>query len=155
MTSRFERQGAILRLVQERPLATQAELAEALNEEGIEAVQTTVSRDIAQLGLVKVRGKDGRLVYALPGAADLTRLDELTSALRRWATSLTSSGNLVIVQTPSGCANALGQILDDARLADVAGTVAGDNTILVVARDGTPAAVLRGELTGHLLQGAA
>ena len=55
---------------------------------GYEAVQTTVSRDIAQLGLVKVRDEDGRLVYALPGAADLDRLSELTSALRRWALSL-------------------------------------------------------------------
>ena len=150
MSSKFERQGAILRLVQERPLATQAELAQALQEEGIEAVQTTVSRDIAQLGLVKVRGKDGRLVYALPGAADLTRLDELTSALRRWAISLGSSGNLVIVQTPSGCANALAQVLDDARLADVAGTVAGDNTILVVAREGVPGTELAQQLRHHL-----
>ena len=72
--SKFDRQGAILRLVQERPLATQAEVAEALREEGYDAVQTTVSRDIAQLGLVKVRDGDGRLVYALPGAADLDRL---------------------------------------------------------------------------------
>ena len=85
MTTKFERQGAILRLVQQQPLSTQAELAEALTASGIDAVQATVSRDIAQLGLVKVRNGDGRLVYALPGAADLRRLDELTSALRRWA----------------------------------------------------------------------
>ena len=71
---KFERQGAILRLVQEKALATQAEVAEALRGEGIDTVQTTVSRDIAQLGLVKVRASDGRLVYALPGAADLDRL---------------------------------------------------------------------------------
>ena len=81
--SKFDRQGAILRLVSEQKLGTQAELAEALRERGLDAVQTTVSRDIAQLGLVKVRDEDGRLVYALPGAADLDRLDELTSALRR------------------------------------------------------------------------
>ena len=66
MASRYERQGAILRLVQERELATQAEVAEALREQGISTVQATVSRDIAQLGLVKVRGPEGRLVYALP-----------------------------------------------------------------------------------------
>ena len=81
--NKFERQGAILRLVQERQLSTQADLARALGDEGLEAVQATISRDIAQLGLVKVRGPHGRLVYALPGAADLDRLAELTAALRR------------------------------------------------------------------------
>ena len=83
--NKFERQGTILRLVGERQLSTQSDVVEALRDEGLDAVQATVSRDIAQLGLVKVRGDDGRLVYALPGAADLDRLSELTSALRRWA----------------------------------------------------------------------
>src|SRR5438093_13500360 len=78
--NKFERQGAIIRLVQERPLSTQEEVANALREQGYEVVQTTVSRDIAQLGLVKTRGDNGRLVYALPGAADLDRLNELTAA---------------------------------------------------------------------------
>jgi transcriptional regulator of arginine metabolism len=148
--NRYERQGAILRLVQERPLSTQAEVAEALRNEGIDAVQTTVSRDIAQLGLVKVRNEDGRLVYALPGAADLSRLSELTSALRRWAVGLTSSGNLVLLQTPPGYASALAQAVDEARLPDVAGTVAGENTIIVVAREGLTGAELAGELRHHL-----
>ena len=71
MTTKFERQGTILRLVQQQPLSTQAEVADALRAHGIDAVQATVSRDIAQLGLVKVRNAEGRLVYALPGAADL------------------------------------------------------------------------------------
>ena len=91
MTTKFERQGAILRLVQERALSTQEELAEALRDEGLDAVQATVSRDVAQLGLVKVRDESGRLVYALPGGADLDRLSELTAALRRWAMSLEPS----------------------------------------------------------------
>ena len=88
---KFDRQGAILRLVQDRQLSTQEDLAEALREVGHDAVQGTISRDIAQLGLVKVRDPAGRLVYALPGSADLDRLSELTSALRRWAVSLDSS----------------------------------------------------------------
>ena len=82
MTTKFDRQGAILRLVQDHPVSTQEELAEALRQEGLDAVQATISRDIAQLGLVKVRDQGGRLVYALPGGADLDRLSELTSALR-------------------------------------------------------------------------
>jgi transcriptional regulator of arginine metabolism len=147
---KFDRQGAILRLVRERDLSTQSEVAEALRGEGIDAVQTTVSRDIAQLGLVKVRNAGGRLVYALPGAEDLNRLSALTAALRRWALALTPTGSLVVIETPSGHANALAQVIDEARLADVAGTVAGDNTIFVAARDGLSGAELAAELRHHL-----
>ena len=150
--NKFERQGAILRLVQERPLATQAEVAEALRAQGIVAVQTTVSRDIAQLGLVKVRASDGRLVYALPGAADLDRLSELTAALRRWSVSLTAANDLVVVQTPRGYATPLADAIDDAGLGDVAGTVAGENTIFVAPRDGVSGADLA-ELLRHHLEG--
>jgi transcriptional regulator of arginine metabolism len=150
--NKFERQGAILRLVQERPLATQAEVAEALRASGIEAVQTTVSRDIAQLGLVKVRAADGRLVYALPGAADLDRLSELTAALRRWTVAMTAANNLVVVRTPRGYATPLADAIDAAALADVAGTVAGENTIFVAPRDGLTGAELE-ELLRHHLEG--
>jgi transcriptional regulator of arginine metabolism len=148
--NKFERQGAILRLVRDHELATQAEVAEALRAEGIETVQTTVSRDIAQLGLVKVRNAEGRLVYGLPGGDDLDRLAALTSAMRRWALTLTPTGNLVVIETPSGHANALAQVVDEARLADVAGTIAGDNTIFVAAREGLSGAELAAELRHHL-----
>jgi transcriptional regulator of arginine metabolism len=148
--SKFHRQGAILRLVRERELATQAEVADALHSEGIEAVQTTVSRDIAQLGLVKVRNAQGRLVYALPGADDLSRLSELTTALRRWAVSLTPSANLVVIGTPAGFAAVLADAMDAARLPEVAGTVAGENTIFVAARDGVSGAELAATLSHHL-----
>jgi transcriptional regulator of arginine metabolism len=150
--NKFERQGAILRLVQERPLATQAEVAEALREAGIEAVQTTVSRDIAQLGLVKVRAPDGRLVYALPGAADLDRLSELTTALRRWTGAMTAANGLVVIRTPRGYATPLADAIDAAALGDVAGTVAGENTIFVAPRDGVTGAELE-ELLRHHLEG--
>ena len=148
--SKFDRQGAILRLVQERPLSTQAEVAEALRAQGFDTVQTTVSRDIAQLGLVKVRDTEGRLVYALPGAADLDRLSELTSALRRWALALEPSDNVLVIRTPPGHANALARALDAARLPDVIGTVAGDDTIIVVTRQGVAASALERELRHHL-----
>jgi transcriptional regulator of arginine metabolism len=147
---KFERQGAIMRLVRERQLSTQAELAEALREAGIDVVQTTVSRDIAQLGLVKVRNTEGRLVYALPGAEDLDRLSELAAALRRWALTVTPSGNLVVVQTPPGFASPLAEALDRAQLGDIAGTIAGENTIFVAARDGVTGAELATALSHHL-----
>jgi transcriptional regulator of arginine metabolism len=153
--NRRERQNAILELVRERALSTQAEVAAALRENGFDVVQTTVSRDIADLGLVKVRAPSGRLVYAPPGTTDTDRLRALGAAMRRYAIGAEAAGALVVVTTPSGYANALAQALDEAGHPGIAGTVAGDNTILVVARDGTPAALLRDELTGHLLQGAA
>ena len=147
---KYERQGAIMRLVEQRRLATQAELADALRDEGYEVVQTTVSRDVAQLGLVKVRDEQGRLVYALPQAADLSRLEELTAAIRRWALRVTPTGNLAVVHTPSGYANALARALDEARLPEIAGTVAGDDTIFVAAAEGVTGAELADELRHHL-----
>jgi transcriptional regulator of arginine metabolism len=152
---RRERQGAILRLIRERVISTQSELAEALREAGYDVVQTTVSRDVHELGLVKVRAPSGRLVYALAGAPDRDRLRELEAALRRWARSLEASGNLVLVLTPPGYASALAQAIDEAEHPRVLGTVAGENTILVVAREGTSGAALRDELREHLLEGAA
>ena len=151
--SKFDRQGAILRLVRERELATQAEVAAALREQGYDAVQTTVSRDISELGLVKVRNPEGRLVYALPGAEDLDRLSELTAALRRWVLSFEPTGNLLVVRTPAGFASPLAEVLDRAGPADVAGTIAGENTVFVAARDGVTGAELA-ETFRHHLEGA-
>ena len=148
--NKFERQGAILRLVNERQLSTQSDVVEALRDEGLEAVQATVSRDISQLGLVKVRGDDGRLVYALPGAADLDRLSELTASLRRWAVSLEPTGNLVVIRTPPGHANALASAFDDVGLPEVAGCIAGDDTIFLAARDGLTGNDLAEQLRHHL-----
>lgn len=148
--NKFERQGAILRLVQERALATQAEVADALRDQGIDTVQTTVSRDIAQLGLVKVRAADGRLVYALPGAADLDRLSQLTTAVRRWTISMTAANDLVVIRTQRGYATPLADAIDDAALADIAGTIAGENTIFVAGREGVTGRELEELLRHHL-----
>jgi transcriptional regulator of arginine metabolism len=153
--NRRERQGAILELVRERTLSTQAEVAAALRETGYDVVQTTVSRDIAELGLVKVRAPSGRLVYAPPGGSDADRLRALGSAMRRYAVTVEAAGQLVVVTTPSGYANALAQAMDEASHPAVAGTLAGDNTIFVAARDGVSARALEEELAGYLLQGAA
>jgi transcriptional regulator of arginine metabolism len=149
------RQQAILDLVGDRALSTQAEVAAALREAGFDVVQTTVSRDLAELGLVKVRAPSGRLVYAAPGASDADRLRALGAALRRYAVEVEVAGPLLVVTTPSGYANALAQAIDEAGHPAIAGTVAGDNAIFVAVRDGTPARALGDELLGHLLKGAA
>ena len=150
MTTKFERQGTILRLVQQQPLSTQAEVAEALRANGIDAVQATVSRDITQLGLVKVRNQEGRLVYALPGSADLDRIEELAAALRRWMGESLASGTMLVIKTPRGFAAALADAIDIANLHEVAGTIAGDNTVFVACRDGVTPAELSAELRSLL-----
>ena len=148
--NRRERQGAILELVRDRALSTQAEVAAALRETGYDVVQTTVSRDIAELGLVKVRAPSGRLVYAPPGGSDADRLRALGSAMRRYAVTVEAAGQLVIVTTPSGYANALAQAMDEASHPSVAGTLAGDNTIFVAARDGMTGDDLEEQFRHHL-----
>jgi transcriptional regulator of arginine metabolism len=153
--NRHERHSRIFELVRERAISTQSELADALRQDGFDVVQTTVSRDVHELGLVKVRAPSGRLVYAAPGAGDADRLRAIAAAMRRYALNVEAAGNLVVVTTPSGYANALAQAIDEGAHPGIAGTLAGDNAIFVAARDGTSAASLRDELAGHLVEGAA
>jgi transcriptional regulator of arginine metabolism len=152
---RRERQGAILRLIREQELSTQAELAAALHAAGYDAVQTTVSRDVSELGLVKVRSASGRLVYAPPGADDPDRLRELEIALRRWALSIESNDTLVVVSTPRGFAPALAEAIDESHHPKILATVAGNNTILVLPAAGVRAEALRDQLHSHILEGVA
>jgi transcriptional regulator of arginine metabolism len=152
--NRQERHAAIQRLVREQPLSTQTELADALRAEGHEVVQTTVSRDIHELGLIKVRHASGRLVYAFPeDAAGYD--DDLADAVTRWALTLEPSANLVVVLTPYGYASALAQAIDVARHPHIAGTIAGENTVLLVAREPVTGAALVDELRALRLKGAA
>jgi transcriptional regulator of arginine metabolism len=152
---RLHRHATILDLVRTQQLSTQAEVAEALRASGIDVVQTTVSRDIAELGLVKVRTADGRLAYAPAGSTGHGAAPRLGAAVRRFALSVEATGALVVLHTPSGYASALAQALDEAALPSVAGTIAGDNAIFVAPREGTSPAALRDELQAHLLEGAA
>jgi transcriptional regulator of arginine metabolism len=151
--NRNERHAAILRLVGSQPISTQTELADALHREGYDVVQTTVSRDIHELRLVKVRHSSGRLVYAQ--AEDSGYNEELSDALTRWALTVEPSGQLVVVTTPYGYASALAQAIDIARHPHIAGTIAGENTVLLVAREPANGAQLADELSVRRLQGAA
>jgi transcriptional regulator of arginine metabolism len=151
--NRNERHAAILRLVHEQPLSTQTELADALRREGYEVVQTTVSRDVHELGLIKVRHASGRLVYAFP--EDGAYSEELSEALTRWALTVEASANLVVMTTPYGYASALAQAVDVARHPHIAGTIAGENTVLLVSREPLTGAELADELRSQRLKGAA
>ena len=144
------RQQAILRLVRDRAISTQTELVDALREEGHDVVQTTISRDVHDLGLTKVRAPSGRLVYAAPGTDDADRIRAIGVAMRRYATRVEQAGPLVVVTTPSGYASALAQAIDEGGHPGIAGTIAGDNTIVLAPREGTSAHALARELAEHL-----
>jgi len=143
--NRAERHAAIQRLIRDEPVSTQTELAEALRRQGHDVVQTTVSRDVHELGLLKVRHASGRLVYAFP--EDASGFDQdVADALSRWALTVEPSGNLVVVTTPYGYAQALAQAIDVAHHPHLAGTVAGENTVLLIAREPTTGAQLAEEI---------
>ncbi|MEX1177594.1 MAG: hypothetical protein WEB09_03950 [Nitriliruptor sp.] len=134
--TKTSRQQALRRLLGERALASQSEVRAALAEVGIEAHQTTVSRDLDELGAVRVRGADGALVYRLavdPGPA--TARERVDEVVRQFVVSVRSSGNLAVLRTPPACAHPVASAVDLAELDDVLATVAGDDTVLVVASD--------------------
>lgn len=134
---KLRRQEAILELVRGEPLGSQAAILERLRERGFDVTQPTVSRDLDELGLARVRDAQGRLRYMLPEeAAPAGRRDRLRHLLGEFVVSMQGSGNLVVVHTPPGTANVVARGIDEAVLEDVVGTVAGDDTILVVAREG-------------------
>jgi transcriptional regulator of arginine metabolism len=133
-----QRQRRIIRILAERAVTSQHELAALLEAAGHHATQATVSRDLEELGAVKVR-RNGKVVYALPGEGMMPSGEALARLLAGSVTSLEPSGNLVVIRTPPGHANMVAGVLDRASIEDVAGTVAGDDTILVVCREGVPA----------------
>ncbi|MGI9658877.1 MAG: arginine repressor [Gaiellaceae bacterium] len=156
--SRADRHGTILRLIKSESISTQHELAVALRDAGHDVVQTTVSRDVSELGLVKIRNADGRLVYASPDQANGSSeraMQELRGALRRWALSIESSANLVVITVPNGYAPPLAESIDSVEHPMVLGTLAGETTVLVVAREGVPGAQVRDELRGMTMGVAA
>ena len=128
--SRARRQSLVTELVARYEISSQAELVALLAAEGIEATQATVSRDLDDLGILKQRGADGRVAYALPGPSGLAQI------LRQFVTGIAASGNLAVVRTPPGTAAVVASAIDQAGLSDVLATLQGDDTLLVVAAEG-------------------
>jgi len=137
--TKHQRQHRITKLLEANPVGSQAHLAELLGAEGIEATQTTVSRDLEELGAIKVRLPGGDTAYALPElpSQQLAPEDHLRRVLGEWVVEADHSGNLVVLRTPPGSAHVVGSALDRSGFAGVIGTVAGDDTVLVVASEAT------------------
>ena len=137
MTAKAQRQRMIADWLREFRVGSQAELAARLSLAGITAPQATVSRDLLDLGAVKLK-RDGSIRYILPDQIEpghaATKLDRL---LAEWVDSIIPAGNLLVLKTPPGSANLVANALDAAGLEGVAGTIAGDDTIFVALADGT------------------
>ncbi len=139
------RQGQILKLVRSRSLRTQDELARALRVVGLRATQVTLSRDIRELGLVKTA--EG---YARPAAAAAPAGPDLAMTLREFLLDVRAAQNLLVLITPPAHANSVAEALDRAAWPEITGTVAGDNTVLVIAPTAKKAAALREKLLRFL-----
>src|SRR5215472_13236403 len=135
------RQGQILKLVRARNIHTQEELAQVLEGAGIAATQVTLSRDIRELGLVKTsRG------YAEPAAATMPTGPDFATVARESLLEVRVAQNLLVLRTPPAMANPLASALDHANWPEVTGTIAGDDTVLVVAPDSRTAEQLGAKL---------
>ena len=139
--TRTARHARIAELIGSRPVHSQTELADLLAAEGVQVTQATLSRDLEELRAVKVRSGDGPAAYLIPedGTRALRPVEEaparLLRLLRELLTGADASGNLVVLRTPPGAAQFLASALDRAGLTEIVGTIAGDDTILVVARE--------------------
>jgi transcriptional regulator of arginine metabolism len=126
-------------LVSTRPIRTQQELAAALRERGFRTTQATMSRDVAELGLVKA-GRDGTQAYALPRRlveAETSGEDRLRALLHDLPIEIREAGLLLVIRTLPGSAHAIAAALDRACWSEVAGSVAGDDTVFVACSDRT------------------
>ena len=144
MVAKNQRQYRIAKILQSRQVASQVELVALLADDGIIATQATVSRDLDELGAIKVKGFEGESVYAIPELPkdQSSTFDHLKRVMGEWVVEISVSGNLVILRTPPGCAHVVASALDRSRIDGLLGTVAGDDTLLAIADQPT---------SGHIL----
>ncbi len=139
-----ERKKAILDLIRTRRVASQRDLRELLKDRRIEVTQATLSRDMTELKLVKVMGSDGGSHYSLPEGAE--QPPPLQILLPTLFVSAECAGNLIVVRTRTGGAQAVGLAIDSQEWSEVLGTIAGDDTVLLVVRDEEGARSIRTRL---------
>lgn len=131
-----QRQARILEIIARHEVETQEELAEYLDSAGYKTTQATVSRDIKELGLIKIMGRSGRQIYTqAPSSGGDSLADRLVRILRNAVLSLDFTANFIVLKTFSGGGNAAAAALDSLQLTGVMGTIAGDDTVLVIVKD--------------------
>lgn len=137
--SKSQRQHLLAQILEEQAVSSQAKLVELLKAEGIDVTQATLSRDLEELGAVKVRVPVGDSVYAVPDnpTERVLPVDYLRRVLGEWLVEVSVSNNIVVLRTPPGSAHVVASAVDRASLPEIIGTVAGDDTVILVAASDT------------------
>jgi transcriptional regulator of arginine metabolism len=144
-----QRQHRIAQLLEGHPVTSQTQLVELLAAADVEATQATVSRDLEEMGAVKVRVQGGESVYAVPELPKDRHAPEeyLRRVLGDWVVEVQRSDNIVLVRTPPGSAHVVASALDRAAPVDILGTVAGDDTVIVIATEAAGGAKVQQRLS--------
>lgn len=144
MSSKAQRQHSVEGLLAEHQVTSQSQLVELLGAAGFDATQATVSRDLEELGAVKVRVPGGDSIYAVPELPHQRNVpeDHLRRVFSDWVVEVGENQPMIVLRTPPGSAHVVASALDRSSRPDVLGTVAGDDTILVIAAAGIVAAEL-------------
>ena len=148
MSAKLQRQRAIQDLIAKHMVSTHHQLVDLLSGVGITTTQATVSRDLQDLGAVTVRVAGGEMIYAFP-VVESQRIapeDQLRRVMGEWVAEVKHSGPMVVVRTPPGCAHVVASALDRSGMAELIGTVAGDDTIFCIADEKTGGAKLAAKL---------
>lgn len=137
-----QRLSAITELIEKEEISTQEELTARLIELGYDVSQSTVSRDINELNLIKVEGDEKKFKYLKADLADKKVSPQMLGLLRQIVTSVDYANNLVVIKTLAGHANSAGMAIDEMRFPEVLGTVAGDDTLLIIAKTNSDAEII-------------
>jgi transcriptional regulator of arginine metabolism len=135
MNMRYSRQNKILELISKYEIETQDKLAAMLRKEGFEVTQATISRDIKELQLIKTLSSSGKYKYAVSKRSDAPISDRFIKIFKETVLSFNAVNNLILIKTLSGCGSAAAEAVDNIGVEHIAGTVAGDNTMLIVVDD--------------------
>lgn len=156
--TRTARHRRIVDILNRQPVRSQSQLAKLLADDGLSVTQATLSRDLDELGAVKIRNPGGELIYAVPSEGgdrtpraplgESVKEERMAKLAGELLISAEASANLIVLRTPPGAAQFLASAIDQAEVHDILGTIAGDDTLLLISRDpegGQP-------LAGHLLR---
>ena len=135
-----KRHAMIIKIIASQDVETQEELARLLGEQGFQVTQATVSRDIKELRLIKVLTSEGHYKYATVEKAESDLQERFIRLFSNCVLSITNAGNLIVIKTISGSASVAGEAIDSLKWPEIAGSIAGDNTIFLAARDPESAA---------------
>lgn len=156
--TRMARHRRIVDILRRQPVRSQSQLAKLLLDDGLQVTQATLSRDLDELGAVKIRNAGGELIYAVPSEGgfrtpmaplgESVKEERMARLAGELLISAEASGNLVVLRCPPGAAQFFASAIDQAEVYDILGTIAGDDTVMLISRDPTGGQAL----ADHLLQ---